>query len=123
MAEPEAESISSNAAQIPKYRGSGWTVPVLTDTILGDNLHEVFLVTKRQTYSMDFKLEVVQLLESGDKTATELALQLGVRRILLYKWQEQIKKEGAGSLSRGVGRPKADQLSEIERLRIKNLRM
>lgn len=82
-------------------------------------------MTKRQTYSKEFKLEAVQLLESGDKTATELALQLGVRRNLLYKWQEQIKKEGTASLGRGVGRPKTDQLSEIERLRkeLENVKM
>ena len=74
-------------------------------------------MTKRQTYSKEFKLEAIRLLQEGNKTTAELALELGVRRNQLYKWQEQLKKEGSASFSRSVGRPKQDQLSENERLR------
>ena len=44
---------------------------------------------KRQTFSKEFKLEAVRLLETTDKPAADLARELGVRRNQLYKWQEK----------------------------------
>ena len=41
---------------------------------------------KRQKFSKDFKLNAVQLLKTGQMPATQLALALGIRRNLLYKW-------------------------------------
>jgi len=35
---------------------------------------------QRQTYSKEFKRKAVRLLETTNKPATELALELGVRR-------------------------------------------
>ncbi len=43
---------------------------------------------KRNSYTKEFKLEAVRLLEQGDKSPTDLALDLGVKRTLLYRWQE-----------------------------------
>jgi transposase-like protein len=40
---------------------------------------------KRVTFSKEFKLEAVRLLDLGKKSAVELALELGVRRNQLYK--------------------------------------
>ena len=74
-------------------------------------------MTKRQTYSKAFKLEAIRLLESGDKNGTDIALELGVKRTLLYKWQDQLRKEGEGAFSRGVGRPKLSNETEVVRLR------
>jgi len=37
-------------------------------------------MTKRKTYTKEFKLEAVRLLESGDQDGVSLAQQLGVRR-------------------------------------------
>ena len=39
----------------------------------------------RETYSSKFKRETVVLLEQGDKPASQLARELGVRRNQLYK--------------------------------------
>jgi len=72
---------------------------------------------KRQTYSKEFKLEAIRLLESGDKNGTDIALELGIRRNLLYKWQEQLKKEGEVAFTRGIGRPKLTTETEVVRLR------
>lgn len=41
----------------------------------------------RARYSKEFKLEAVKLLPLGQKPATELALELGIRRNQLYKRQ------------------------------------
>jgi transposase len=71
---------------------------------------------KRQRFSKEFKLEAVRLLDSGKKSAVELALELGVRRNQLYKWKEQLsaKKEAA---FRGPGRKPACEESEVSRLK------
>lgn len=71
---------------------------------------------KRQSFSKTFKTEAVRLLESGKKSAVELALELGVRRNQLYKWKEQLnaKKDAA---FRGPGRKPASEESEVARLK------
>ena len=69
----------------------------------------------RQRFAREFKLEAVRLLELGKKPATQLALELGVRRGLLYKWQAQVK--AGGQLQGGPGRPKLVDESELSRLK------
>ena len=72
---------------------------------------------KRGRYPAEFKLEAVRLLNEGAKPASEVAMQLGVKRTLLYRWRDQLNKNGDGAFSKGPGRPKADQMSELSRLR------
>lgn len=71
---------------------------------------------KRQRFTKEFKLEAVRLLEQGDKPISELALDLGVRRNQLYKWQEALRKSGEQAF-RGPGRKPLDQSDEVTRLR------
>ncbi len=73
----------------------------------------------RERYSKVFKLEAVRLLKLGQKPATQLALELGVRRNQLYKWAEQLERHGGDDASafKGPGRPANDLLSENERLK------
>lgn len=70
---------------------------------------------QRQRFSAEFKREAVRLLESGQKPATQLALELGVARNRLYKWQAQCKANGG--MFRGPGRPKASEEDEVSRLK------
>lgn len=72
---------------------------------------------QRLRFTKEFKLEAVRLLELGQQPATQLALELGVARNQLYKWQEQVKQSGSDSAFRGPGRKPLDQQSEIERLK------
>jgi transposase len=70
---------------------------------------------KRRRFSAEFKREAVRLLELGQKPATQLALELGVARNRLYKWQTQLR---AGKpLHAGPGRPKLAEESEVSRLK------
>ena len=73
----------------------------------------------RERYSKAFKLEAVRLLKLGQKPATQLALELGVRRNQLYKWAEQLDKHGGDDTTafNGPGRPATDLSSENERLK------
>ena len=45
----------------------------------------------RQRFNREFKLEAVRLLELSEKPATQLALELGIPRNRLYKWQKALK--------------------------------
>jgi transposase len=69
-----------------------------------------------KTYTKEFKLEAIRLMESSDKTAADVARELGLRRNQLYKWKEQLSKTGdVASAKRG--RPKKEEQSDTERLR------
>jgi transposase len=71
---------------------------------------------QRQRYNREFKLEAVRLLELAQKPAAQLALELGIRRNLLYKWQRDLRGKGEAAF-RGPGRKPRDQQSEVARLR------
>lgn len=71
---------------------------------------------KRGRYPKEFKTEAVRLLNSGDKPASELAMELGVKRTLLYRWRNQLEAKGESAFS-GSGRPKNDQLNEVSKLK------
>jgi transposase len=75
-------------------------------------------MAKRETYTKEFKQEAVKLLEKGDKPAIELARELGIRRNLLYKWQEQLRTKGTAAFS-GPGRPASDSSKDAEIARLK----
>jgi transposase len=71
---------------------------------------------ERQRFSREFKLEAVRLLELGQKPGTQLSLELGIRRNLLYKWQKELGTKGNEAFE-GPGRKPVDQQSEVERLK------
>ena len=71
---------------------------------------------KRNSYTREFKVEAVRLLEQGDKSPTDLALDLDVKRSLLYRWQEQLKKLGDGAFC-GAGRRPDSEMDAVARLR------
>ncbi len=67
-------------------------------------------------YTKGFKLEALRLMEESDRPASEIAMQLGIRRNQLYKWKEQMKKTGEVPAAKR-GRPKKEDQSEMARLR------
>ena len=69
-----------------------------------------------KTYTKEFKLEALRLMEESDRPASEIAMQLGIRRNQLYKWKEQMKKTGEVPSAK-KGRPKKEDQTEIARLR------
>jgi transposase len=70
---------------------------------------------QRQRFSAEFKREAVRLLELGQKPGTQLALELGVARNRIYKWQAQLKSNGG--VFRTPGRPKVVEENELSRLK------
>ena len=79
---------------------------------------------KRQKFSKDFKLNAIKLLKAGQKPATQLALELGIRRNLLYKWAETLAAHGGdvniafnGPGHNKLGKPHDPLLAENKRLK------
>lgn len=46
-----------------------------------------------KTYTREFKQEAVRLMETTDRPASQIAVELGVRRNQLYKWKEQLARK------------------------------
>jgi transposase len=84
---------------------------------MGKPVSKVNPERQRNRFNKEFKLEAVRLLELGQKPATQLALELGIARNQLYKWQEQLRKVGEGPAFRGPGRKPEEERGEVERLR------
>jgi transposase-like protein len=81
---------------------------------------------KRKTFSREFKLEAIRAMESGKKQASDLARELGVPRNRLYKWRDQLQRDGQEGAFPGSGRQsgQAAELTalqrEVDRLREEN---
>ena len=70
----------------------------------------------RTVYTIEFKRTAVDLMRQSDKSATALALELGIRRNQLYKWKEQLGSKGEKAF-RGPGRKPVAEESEVSRLK------
>ena len=46
----------------------------------------------RRKYTADFKKESVEYLNKSNKTATEVAKELGIRQDLLSRWKRELKE-------------------------------
>jgi transposase len=72
---------------------------------------------KYRTYTKEFKLEALELLESSGKSAAQLERELGITTGLLLKWRDryQVKREsGEAQLAPS---DMAEAQAEIKRLR------
>lgn len=64
-----------------------------------------------RVYSTAFKERAAQRLASGE-SASSLALELGVRRKLLYDWHRAWRRDGVAGLNRKRGpKPKAERIA------------
>ncbi len=71
---------------------------------------------QRKDFTPEFKREAVQLLESGSRSAAEIARELGIRRNQLYKWQAELKARGTGAFpGAGMRRGRTDEITRLKR--------
>ena len=70
---------------------------------------------RRRTYSAEFKLEALRLLETSGKTATQIERELGIGDGCLNHWKQKLEADGSQAFP-GHGRVSADQ-EELVRLR------
>lgn len=82
--------------------------------------------TKKQ-YSPEFKLKVVLEILKGEKTASQLAGEVGVHPVVLSEWKKQFLENGS-QIFAGPRRPKeaaeirekAELFEQIGRLKMEN---
>lgn len=72
---------------------------------------------RRARYTKEFKLEAIRLLEQDERSPTQLAMELGIDRGRLYKWQKTLRAKGTEKAFRGAGALPLAERSEIERLK------
>jgi transposase len=75
------------------------------------------------TFTREFKLEAVRMMDESDRPAAEIARELGIRRNQLYKWKEQLSQKGDDAFTRTAGRPKKEEQSDLITLRQENARL
>jgi transposase-like protein len=83
-------------------------------------------MSKRRTFSREFKFEAVRALNAGDKKAADLARELGVPRNKLYRWKEEIEQHGEQAFpgsGREAGATRSQEASELNVLRKENARL
>ena len=73
-------------------------------------------------YTKAFKLEAIRLMREGKKPSSEIAMELGIRRNLLYKWEKALVADDQESF-RGAGRPRKEDQSEVTSLKQENERL
>ena len=76
-----------------------------------------------KTYTKEFKVEAIRLMNASDRPSSELAAQLGIRRNQLYKWKNQLEDKGDKAFSNNLGRPRKEDQSELVTLRQENKRL
>ncbi len=76
-----------------------------------------------KTYTREFKLEAVRLMQTSDRASSEVAAELGIRRNQLYKWKEQLESRGDEAFPNKRGRPLKENQSELSTLRQENDRL
>ena len=70
----------------------------------------------RRTYTREFKVEAVRLLESGDKNGHEIEKDLGIGSGQIYRWRKQLAAEGAEIRAfPGTGKPRDEELVQLKR--------
>lgn len=75
-----------------------------------------------KTYPKEFKLEALRMMEESDRPASEIAMELGIRRNQLYKWKEQMVKKGEVPSAKR-GRPLKVNQSELSVLKLELKRL
>ena len=73
------------------------------------------MTKQRKTYSTEFKLDAVRLLQTSDKSAAELERELDIGDGCLLRWKHELETNGSQAFP-GHGRLAPDQ-EELQRLK------
>ena len=66
-------------------------------------------------YSREFKVEAIRLADAGEKPASQVARELGIRANLIWKWRQQLEREVVAGTPAKRGRPVDDELARVLR--------
>jgi len=71
----------------------------------------------RRHFTAQFKRDAVELSFQSDKTAVEIARDLGIRPELLYRWRSEFRRQPAEAFpgSGHLADPAAEQVRQLQR--------
>ena len=74
------------------------------------------MAEKRKTYTREFKIEAVRLLETSGKNGREIEDDLGIGRGQVFRWRRQLAEEN-GSIRAfpGTGNSRDEELVRLKR--------
>ncbi len=78
----------------------------------------------KKKYTTEFKLEAIRLSNESGKPVTQVARDLNIPPYQLYRWRDEIHKEGAKAFpGKGKKTNVSPEKLELERLRRENQRL
>ena len=69
-------------------------------------------MTKRRTYTKDFKIEAVRLAQ--ERGFAQTARDLGINANLIHRWRDRLDQDGEKAFP-GQGNPRDEQLAQLQR--------
>lgn len=64
---------------------------------------------EKRSFSRDFKLEAVKRMDAGENSSA-LSVELAVKRTLLYRWRDVVRRDGEKAFAGKGGRPSKAEL-------------
>jgi transposase len=78
----------------------------------------------RKKYTTELKLEAIRLSNESGKPITQVARDLNIPAVLLYRWRDEIHRDGAKAFpGKGKKTNVSPEKLELERLRRENKRL
>jgi len=72
------------------------------------------MAERRKTYTRDFKIQAVELLNTCGKPGHQIADELGIGGGVLYRWRRQLEEEGVQAFP-GNGKERDKELAELRK--------
>ena len=74
------------------------------------------MVRSRRTFTREFKEEAVRLAEGSDRSAAEIARELGIHPNLVYRWRKELYEENNEAFpGHGKLKPSDEEVMQLRR--------
>ena len=74
------------------------------------------MIRSRRTFTREFKEEAVRLAEGSDRSAAEIARELGIHPNLVYRWRKELYEEGNEAFpGHGKLKPSDEEVMQLRR--------
>lgn len=71
-------------------------------------------MSTRRKYDKQFKIDAVNMLNSGEKTASEVARNLGIRPDLISRWKREFEQQDKKAFT-GQGNPRDEEIARLKK--------
>jgi len=68
----------------------------------------------RRKYNKQFKIDTVTMVSTGNKTASEVARDLGIRPDLVSRWKRELEEESKTAFT-GQGNPRDEEIARLKK--------